>query len=62
MKAQTKKHHFRDAFLVEHLEKSSPIIVDEIHRWRYLLWGDYIEYKREEEQQKKLLVSVVFTY
>jgi len=31
--------------MVEHLEKRSPLIVEEIHRWRYLLWDDYIEFK-----------------
>jgi hypothetical protein len=35
---------------VEHLEKSSPLIFEEIRRWRYLLWDDYIEFKREKEQ------------
>ena len=34
-----------DAFLVEHLEKSSPLIVEEIRRWRDLIWDDYLEHK-----------------
>jgi hypothetical protein len=46
----------RDAFLVEHLENNSPLIFAEIERWRYLLWDEYIEFKREEERRKMLLV------
>jgi hypothetical protein len=38
---------------VEHFEKSLLLIFDEIRRWRYLLWDDYIEFKREEEHWKK---------
>jgi hypothetical protein len=40
--------------MVEHPENSSPLIVEEIRRWRYLLWDDWVEYQREEEQRKKL--------
>jgi hypothetical protein len=31
--------------VVEHLEKVHPssLIVEEIRRWRYLLWDEYIE-------------------
>ncbi len=43
-----------NALLVEHLEKSSPLIFAEIERWRYLLWDEYIEYKREQERLEKL--------
>jgi hypothetical protein len=35
--------------MVEHLEKSSPLIVEEIHRWRDLLWDDYLDYKYREK-------------
>ena len=28
----------------------------EIERWMYLLWDDYVEFKREEERRKKLLI------
>jgi hypothetical protein len=41
---------------VEHLENNAPLIFDEIKRWRYLLWDEYIEYKRDEEHRKKILV------
>jgi hypothetical protein len=41
---------------VEHLENNAPLIFEEIRRWQYLLWDDYIEYKREQERSKKLLV------
>jgi hypothetical protein len=34
-----------DAHLVEHLENSSPLIFDEVRRWRDLLWDDYLDYK-----------------
>lgn len=27
---------------MEHLEKSSPLIVEEMARWQDLLWDDYI--------------------
>lgn len=42
--------------LVEHLEKSSPLIFKELDRWRDLLWEDYLEYKQEEERHKKLAI------
>jgi len=45
-----------NALLVEHLENNAPLIFDEIRRWRYLLWDDYIEYKREQERSEKLLI------
>ena len=31
--------------MVDHLEKSSPLIIEEVHRWRDLLWDDYLDYK-----------------
>lgn len=34
-----------NAHLVEHLEKSSPLIVEEMHRWRDLLWDNYLDHK-----------------
>jgi hypothetical protein len=42
--------------MVEHLEKSSPLIFTELHRWRDLLWEDYLEYKYEEERREKLSI------
>ena len=33
----------------EHLEKSSPLIIKEVHRWRDLLWDDYIDYKHQQK-------------
>jgi hypothetical protein len=30
---------------VEHLENSSPLIIEEVHRLRDLLWDDYLDYK-----------------
>jgi len=41
--------------MVEHLENSSPLIFDEIRRWRYLLWDDWIEYQREVERAKRVV-------
>jgi hypothetical protein len=41
---------------VEHFENNSPLLFEEIKRWRYLLWEDYTEFKREEERRKKLVV------
>jgi hypothetical protein len=36
---------FSDAFLVEYLEKSSPLIIEAIRRWCDLLWDDWLEYQ-----------------
>lgn len=36
--------------MVEHLQKSSPLIADEIRRWGYLLWDEWVEYQREEDR------------
>jgi hypothetical protein len=35
--------------LVEHLENSSPLIIEEVRRWRDLLWDDYLDYKYHEK-------------
>lgn len=45
-----------NAHLEEHIEKSSPLIVEEIARWRDLLWEDYFDYQREKTRLKKLKV------
>lgn len=42
--------------MVEHLENSAPLIVEEIQRWRYLLWDDWVEFKQEKERAKGLVV------
>lgn len=34
----------------EHLENSSPLIIDEVHRWSGLLWDDYLDYKYEQKR------------
>jgi hypothetical protein len=31
--------------MVEHLEKSSPLIIEEVRRQHDLLWDDYLDYK-----------------
>jgi hypothetical protein len=41
--------------LVEHLENSSPLIIEEIARWRDLLWDDWIDYKREKERANRVV-------
>jgi hypothetical protein len=46
-----------DAFLVEHLQKSSPLIFEEIRRWRYLIWDDYVEYRRQEERKRSNVLA-----
>ena len=43
-----------DAFLVDHIEKNSPLIEEEVRRWRYLLWDDYTEYQQEKDRVKRL--------
>jgi hypothetical protein len=49
-KTDLKEVSFND--LVERLEKSSPLIFEEIERWRYLLWDDWVEYQREERRKR----------
>jgi len=39
-----------DLNLVEHLENSSPLIVEEVRRWRDLLWDEYLDYKYREKR------------
>lgn len=56
MSLNKKAPAFADAFLVEHLEKSSPLIVEEVRRWRELLWDDWINYKRGKERNKMLAI------
>jgi len=41
--------------MVEHLENNSHLIFEEIRRWRYLLWDEWLEYKQEMEYQKRRL-------
>ena len=36
--------------LVEYLEKSSPLIIEEVRRWRDLHWDDYLDYKYHEKR------------
>jgi hypothetical protein len=40
--------------MVELLEKSSPLIVDEVRRWRYLLLDEYIEHQQSKDSVKEL--------
>jgi hypothetical protein len=40
--------------MVEHLEKSSPLLFEEIKRWRNYIWEDYLEYKSEETRKQEL--------
>lgn len=49
-----KAPEFSDAFLVEYLRNSSPLIGAEIRRWRYILWDDYIEYEQDKKRLKLL--------
>ena len=41
--------------MVEHLEKSTPLIFQELDRWRDLLWEDYLEFKQEQKRRKMLV-------
>lgn len=52
----TKKLHPRidEVFVVEHLEKSSPLIIEEVRRWRDLLWDDYLDYKYKKERASEV--------
>jgi hypothetical protein len=36
--------------MAEHLENSSPLIIEEVRRWRDLLWDDYLDYKYREKR------------
>ncbi len=40
--------------MVEHLEKSSTLIVEEVCRWRDLLWDDYLDYKYKKEHTSEV--------
>jgi len=51
-----KARDFSQAFVEEHLEKSSPLIIEEIIRWHDLLWEDYQDYKHTQKHTKKLSV------
>ncbi len=35
---------------MERLEKSSPLIIEEVRRWRDLHWDDYLDYKYHEKR------------
>ena len=39
---------------MEHLENSSPLIIEEVRRWRDLLWDDYLDYKYHQIQQSEV--------
>jgi hypothetical protein len=43
--------------MVEHLEKSSPLIFEEIARWRDLLWEDWLDFQTEESRRMKVGVT-----
>ena len=45
--------------LEEHLENSSPLIIEEIARWSDILWEDYLDYNQEKKLLKKLKVPRV---
>jgi hypothetical protein len=42
------------SLMVEHLEKSSPLIIEEVRRWRDLIWDEYLDYK----YHKKLIRGI----
>jgi hypothetical protein len=42
--------------MVEHLEKSSPLIFDELARWKGLIWEDYLDHQQERKKRKKVAV------
>ena len=46
---------------MEHLEKSSPLIVEEIGRWRDLLWDDYMNYKFRKSRSTDIDSPLDFT-
>ncbi|HXR49450.1 MAG TPA: hypothetical protein VN778_00265 [Verrucomicrobiae bacterium] len=54
MKLHKKSPNNIGHFLVEHLEKSSPLIIEEIHRWSDLLWEDWMDHQVEQKRRKKL--------
>lgn len=45
---------FLKMLIVEHLEKSSPLIVDEVHRWRNIVWEDYVGYQAKRKRKMDL--------
>jgi len=42
--------------MVKHLEKSLPLIAEEMARWKGLIWEDYLDYQTEQKRRKKSLV------
>ena len=40
--------------MVEHLEKNSPLILEEIQRWHDLLWEDYVYYQQVKSGFKSI--------
>lgn len=42
--------------MVEHLEKSSPLIMAELDRWRNLILEDYLDFQAQKKRRKKLRV------
>ena len=47
-------------YLVEQLEKSSPLILEEMQRWQDLLWDDYLFYKHSKSSAKKPSSNTTF--
>jgi hypothetical protein len=43
--------------MVEHLENSSPLIVEEVRHWRDLLWDDWLDYQQKEKRSKEVSIS-----
>jgi hypothetical protein len=40
----------------EHLEKGSPLIVEEIRRWKDLLWDDWVDHQSDGIRRKKTVL------
>lgn len=41
--------------MVEHLENSSPLIIEEVRRWRDLLWDDYLDCEYHESRSTDIV-------
>jgi len=38
--------------MVKHLEKSLPLIAEEMARWKGLIWEDYLDYQTEQSDER----------
>ncbi len=50
---------FRKSLMMEPLEKSAPLIVEGVARWKDLLWEDWLDFQVEENGERSYESLVV---